>query len=228
MAGQSGLEWCTVWLVQSRHPPMSANARDTILAAAARLIAREGARRLTLDAVAAEARLSKGGLLYHFASKDDLIRGLVETLVAQFDTEVETNSVSGTPGAWTRAYLDATVKAPVPGTDAHATREASGHGPALTSTGIAAAVANNPSLLEPVREAYRRWQRNLESDGIDPVAATIVRLACDGLWFTDLIGLDPLPGPLNHAVISRLRATATCADRTETVTTFPADEHQPR
>jgi len=68
---------------------MSINARDSILAAAAQLISREGARRLTLNAVAAEARLSKGGLLYHFSSKDDLIRGLVETLVAQFDAVVE-------------------------------------------------------------------------------------------------------------------------------------------
>lgn len=190
---------------------MSTNARDTILAAATRLISREGARRLTLDAVAAEARLSKGGLLYHFASKDDLIRGLVETLVAQFDAEVETISVPGTPGAWTRAYLDATAKAPVPGTQAHAPGASPGHGPALTSSGIAAAVANNPALLEPVRQAYRRWQQNLESDGIDPVDATIVRLACDGLWFSDLIGLDPLPEFLSHAVVSRLRATITCA-----------------
>ncbi|MSQ44137.1 MAG: TetR/AcrR family transcriptional regulator [Chloroflexi bacterium] len=207
---------------------MSANARETLLAAAARLIAREGARRLTLDAVAAEARLSKGGLLYHFASKDDLIRGLVETLVAQFDAEVETNSVPGTPGAWTRAYLDATVKPPVSRTDTQTTGEASGHGTALTSAGIAAAVANNPSLLEPVREAYRRWQRNLESDGIDPIDATIVRLACDGLWFSDLIGLDPLPEPLNHAVVTRLRATTTGAHVTETVSILPADENLPR
>ncbi|NDE08813.1 MAG: TetR/AcrR family transcriptional regulator, partial [Chloroflexi bacterium] len=80
---------------------MSINARDSILAAAAQLISREGARRLTLDAVAAEAHLSKGGLLYHFSSKDDLIRGLVDTLVAQFDAEVETFTVPDKPGAYT-------------------------------------------------------------------------------------------------------------------------------
>ena len=184
---------------------MSINARDSILAAAAQLISREGARRLTLDAVAAEARLSKGGLLYHFASKDDLIRGLVEALVAQFDAEVEASSVPGKPGAWTRAYLDASINTGSTAPEFRASRGSAGHGPALTSTGIAAAVSNNPALLEPVREAYRRWQQNLESDGIDPVAATMVRLACDGLWLSDLIGLDPLPGPLHRAVVSRMR-----------------------
>ncbi|MCX5990420.1 MAG: TetR/AcrR family transcriptional regulator [Chloroflexi bacterium] len=207
---------------------MSINARDSILAAAAQLISREGARRLTLDAVAAEARLSKGGLLYHFSSKDDLIRGLVETLVAQFDAEVETFTVPGKPGAWTRAYLDAAINTSAAASESHASKASAGHGPALTSTGIAAAVSNNPALLEPVREAYRRWQQNLESDGIDPVDATIVRLACDGLWLSDLIGLDPVPEPLQTAVVSRMRAMTTSADLTETVTTFTEDDNPPR
>ena len=34
----------------------------------------------TLDAVAAAAQVSKGGLLYHFASKDALAAGLLERL----------------------------------------------------------------------------------------------------------------------------------------------------
>jgi AcrR family transcriptional regulator len=44
-------------------------ARERILEAAYTVAERSGAAALTLDAVAAEAKVSKGGLLYHFPSK---------------------------------------------------------------------------------------------------------------------------------------------------------------
>ncbi|HZB75928.1 MAG TPA: TetR family transcriptional regulator, partial [Solirubrobacteraceae bacterium] len=40
--------------------------REALLDAAIRVIRRDGAQKLTLDAVAAEAGVSKGGILYHF------------------------------------------------------------------------------------------------------------------------------------------------------------------
>jgi AcrR family transcriptional regulator len=49
-----------------------------ILDAAERLIRRSGTRTLTIDAVAAEAALSKGGVLHHYGSKDALIQALAE------------------------------------------------------------------------------------------------------------------------------------------------------
>lgn len=50
---------------------------DIILDAAENVLRASGARALTIDAVAAQAGLSKGGVLHHFASKDVLIRTLV-------------------------------------------------------------------------------------------------------------------------------------------------------
>lgn len=48
-----------------------------ILEAAGAVLRRGGARGLTIDAVAAEAGLSKGGVLHHYGSKDALILALV-------------------------------------------------------------------------------------------------------------------------------------------------------
>ena len=45
--------------------------RKSILEAASRVTAREGALNLTLEAVAKEAGVSKGGLLYHFPAADE-------------------------------------------------------------------------------------------------------------------------------------------------------------
>lgn len=51
---------------------------EVILEAAGSVLRRGGARALTIDAVAAQAELSKGGVLHHYASKDALILALVE------------------------------------------------------------------------------------------------------------------------------------------------------
>lgn len=50
---------------------------EIILEAADAVLRKGGARALTIDAVAAEAGLSKGGVLHHYASKDALILALV-------------------------------------------------------------------------------------------------------------------------------------------------------
>lgn len=59
-------------------PP--APARDRVLDAFEDLLIEQGERAATLDAVARTAGVSKGGLLYHFPSKDALVDGLVERL----------------------------------------------------------------------------------------------------------------------------------------------------
>src|SRR5690349_1619622 len=56
------------------------SARDRVLDAYETLLIDAGPAAATLDAVAAAAGVSKGGLLYHFASKDALAAGLLVRL----------------------------------------------------------------------------------------------------------------------------------------------------
>lgn len=58
------------------------SARDRILDAYEDLLAVEGERYATLEAVAAKAGVSKGGLLYHFPAKDQLAAALCDRMVA--------------------------------------------------------------------------------------------------------------------------------------------------
>ncbi|MDJ0355944.1 MAG: TetR/AcrR family transcriptional regulator [Actinomycetota bacterium] len=60
--------------------PNQPSARDRILLAFENLLINEGERSATLDAVAAAAGVSKGGLLYHFKSRDALTSGLIQKL----------------------------------------------------------------------------------------------------------------------------------------------------
>lgn len=64
-------------LASMSRPPA---ARGKALAAFASILGSSGERAATIEAVAAEAGISKGGLLYHFGSKDELIAGLVAYL----------------------------------------------------------------------------------------------------------------------------------------------------
>jgi AcrR family transcriptional regulator len=177
--------------------------RDRILDAAESIVIRDGVARLTLDAAAAEAQLSKGGILYHFRSRDLLVSGMVERLVAGFDADLaEEQAADETPdgdGDYVRAYIRATVR--VSRTPAEVRRERAG-------AAILAAMACEPQLLEPLRVSFDRWQERLVADGVDPVAATVARLAADGLWLSSLFGFAPLAEPLRTAVAAYLEGLA--------------------
>jgi AcrR family transcriptional regulator len=171
---------------------LAPTTRAAILEAANRVIRASGAAALTLDAVAREAGVSKGGLLYHFPSKDALIEGMVGHLLGCFGDEID-QAAAREPrdaGAWLRAYARATA---APGQQLND-----------TTASLLAAVANNPELLEPARERFAAWQRRAEQDGIDPARATIVRLAADGLWLAELFGFAPPAEPLRSRVLAEL------------------------
>jgi AcrR family transcriptional regulator len=165
--------------------------RDLLLDAAARLLLRDPSK-LTLDAVAAEAGTSKGGLLYHFASKAELLDAVVDRWEASFQDQIDATA-DDSPGGWVRAYADITA---LEYEDEHA-RE--------IDSGILAVLALQPERLEAVRARYGGWQERAVNDGIDPVDATIVRLASDGLWFAQLLGLGAPEGELRTKVLQRLR-----------------------
>lgn len=167
--------------------------RDRLLDAAARLLLRDPSK-LTLDAVAEEAGVSKGGLLYHFGSKAQLLDAVVDRWEASFQERIE-RSAEDTPGGWTRAYAEITA---AEGEDDPHTRE--------IDSGILAVLALQPERLEAVQARYEGWQERIAADGIDVVDATIVRLAADGLWFCELLGLGPPRGELREQVLERLRA----------------------
>jgi hypothetical protein len=48
------------------------------------------------------------------------------------------------------------------------------------------------------------WQQRIDADVADEVDAALVRLAADGLWYAELIGLDPPTGALREAVVAKL------------------------
>jgi AcrR family transcriptional regulator len=175
--------------------------RDRILDAAESIVIRDGVSRLTLDAAAAQAKLSKGGVLYHFGTRDALVSAMVERLVAVFDADLEAESAADdaagadTTGRYIRAYVRATIRPPQTADEIR--RERAG-------AAVLAAMASEPQLLEPLRRSFDHRQARLVADGVDPVRATVARLAADGLWLIDLFGFAPLDEPLRSQVAAYL------------------------
>jgi AcrR family transcriptional regulator len=169
--------------------------RDRLLDAAEQVVARDGVSNLTLDSVARQAGVSKGGLLYHFPSKSALVTAIVERLATRCDGEQQcaVDADSHAAGAFVRAYLAVRAEQP----DPHRQH---------IDTALLAAAGSDPSYVEPIRAQFVRWQARLERDGLDPVTATIVRLAADGLALGDLLGLAVPTGDLRRKVIEKLLA----------------------
>src|ERR1700728_4539678 len=72
--------------------------RDRILDAAEAVILESGGQNFTLDAVAERAGISKGGLVYSFATKDELVYAALEREVAHFQKAVGRRLGSGPHG----------------------------------------------------------------------------------------------------------------------------------
>lgn len=62
--------------------------REALLDAAEEVVLRDGAGNLTFDAVAKQAQVSKGGVLYAFATKDALIDAMLSRVVVNYDRVV--------------------------------------------------------------------------------------------------------------------------------------------
>jgi AcrR family transcriptional regulator len=176
--------------------------KDRIVNAAEEVVLRDGVARLTLDAAAAEAGLSKGGVLYHFPTRDALVAGMVGKIIEEFDRDIEgaLGDEEG-PGRFARAYIRSTM---APSSTRPDRQDRLG-------AALIAAAAAEPALLDPLRAAADRWQARLEDDGLDPTTATVVRLACDGLWLCDLFGLAPPSATLRSSVEVELERLTTSA-----------------
>ena len=178
---------------------VAADTRERILAAVRDLLAGGGPSAVTLEAVAARAGVSKGGLLYHFPSKAALYVGLLEQVRDTVTAEMGRRAASGDAA---RAFLEYAL--PEDGADADA------EGGFFTSLMAAVRTGEDadPEALGVLAESFRAWEQPLRDAVADPVQAETIRLVGNGLYLSAIAGL-PQPDPeLLAAVFDRLLAQA--------------------
>lgn len=153
--------------------------REHILDAAEQVVTARGAGRLTLDAVAAEAGVGKGWLIYHFPSKQALLKGLIGRLAANYEASVA--AASADPDS-RRHPLGAHLRALI---GAHERNH-------RLATALVAVAANEPSLLAEVAQRQQEILARLLHDGAHGARAVALTFAIDGLNLFEHLGLRPL------------------------------------
>ncbi len=174
----------TVHLPPMTPPPPShePDARTRILDAAEAIVRRAGVTSLTLDAAAREAGVSKGGLLYHLASKEALVNAMLGRLTALMGEDF-TNLVAAQPDGPGR--IARAVMAWGFDLDAAELAERCDRAAAV----FLAAFHHDPALLDPVRGFIADIRAALAQDGLPPGIGAAIMAASDGLFMARIFGL---------------------------------------
>ncbi|WP_374460810.1 TetR/AcrR family transcriptional regulator [Microbacterium sp.] len=177
-------------------PPL---AREKVLDAFEAILIDDGERAATLEATAKAAGVSKGGLLYHFRSKDDLEAGLLERLdhLTTLDLERMRAAEEGPVAYYVRTSVmedDALDRALIA-----TTRLAQG---------------GSTAASDMLRDTRRRWAETIRPHVRDTASLDLVMLVSDGLYFNNSLDvhgperLVPRSDELADLIALVLRATA--------------------
>jgi AcrR family transcriptional regulator len=165
--------------------------RSAILDAAERVVIAHGAGKMTLDAVAAEAGVGKGGLMYHFPSKQALLEGLVGRLIEQYESCLEAVEADPTAGGnLLQTHLRALVTA-------HVQSDRLG-------TAMLAVAANAPELLAAAAARQRQDIEPQLAQGQIGAAAVALQFAIHGVFMMERLGATRLSKTERDRIIAAI------------------------
>jgi AcrR family transcriptional regulator len=180
--------------------------RERTLEAAAMLVQEGAADRLTLEAVAGAADLDLAEVRARFPAEADLVIAVARHAYTAFLRKV-TAAVGDDdePGAYVRGYVTASFD------DGPEAENFAAVVAALFRTGPI-----GPETLSSVSQHQRDVDRAVASDGIDPIAAHIIRLAVDGFFMGDVFGWNHFSPTERSAILARLLAMTRQSSAAET------------
>lgn len=159
----------------------SEKSRQSIIQAALSVISRDGANRLTIDAIAKEAGISKGGVLHHFKTKQAVLIALLDNQRNEY-------------ARFAADFLEGdgkTSSEPALATQIAVLREATKQ-PKSVALAVLGAIAEQPSLLDGLRSADASNLEAIRAEAGDADLAVLRWVAARGLLWTSLFGMCPL------------------------------------
>jgi AcrR family transcriptional regulator len=171
----------------------SERSRNVALDAALVIIARDGPGRLTLDSIARESGLSKGGVMHQFRTKEGVLKALLERQMAHFG-EFSTRY---------RAKAGAASANPELATDIATVREAT-NTQNSAALALLAAMVESPDLMAVTRESDLKNIAAIKAEAADPELAMLRWAAARGLMLGALFGMSPIGKPERDRLFARL------------------------
>lgn len=157
-------------------------SRERILDAFEDVLIADGERSATVEHVAERAGVSRGGLVYHFASKEEMIEAFVERLRGT-GAVASAQLLEAPEGAVERYIFSAgPPMSPIDKTLLAATR---------------LAYSTRPEVVSVLRDIHRQWVRVLTHVTGDAALSRLLLLVGDGVFFHTIMTGDPfgLSGP---------------------------------
>jgi len=172
---------------------MRPSNRSKILDAAVRVIHRDGVTGITFDSVAAESGVTRGGMMYHFPSREALVQALHQHLAEQWETSLELSA--GKPRQDTSPQERAVAYA-----------RTSAQSATRAELLFLLDASNSPELAAPWDRVLDRWAPPAPESVDDQAALSrfIARLAADGLWIYESLSSQPLPADIRQKVAEHL------------------------
>jgi len=178
--------------------------RGRIIEATMTTLQEKGIQALTLEEVARRAEVSKGGLLYHFKSKEELLKGTILAQKEQDRLRYEALLEQGI------GKLEAFV---VIFEELHASR-IKGKSPLDPETllFLLTLFDADDAFATDVREKVKRYFEEI-CDSVDPVESMIIRYALDGFMMSQHFGLPILDAARQGQFMDRLKERARKIDQ---------------
>jgi AcrR family transcriptional regulator len=171
----------------------SERSRNAVIQAALAIIARDGPARLTLDAIARESGISKGGLMHQFRSKEAVLKAVLEQQIEHFEAisrDYEAKFAGSHPAPRLAAQIATSREA-----------AAGSHVAALAAYG---ALADQPDLLSASRKLDVDKVQAIKAEAEDPDLALLRWTAARGLAITAVLGLCPFSDTERARLFDRL------------------------
>lgn len=156
-------------------------ARESVLDAFETLLIAEGERAATMEATARSAGVSKGGLLYHFATKEALEAALLERMETRVADDVI--EMSSDPSGIVAAFVRTSVMDDSPVDRA-------------LIAGSKLAQGGSVDAAHALRRVRQQWEDALRPHTRDETALQLVLLVSDGLYFNNSLDQGAVPGPV--------------------------------
>ena len=174
---------------------------DMILDAAEEVTRERGAGQVSLDAVAKRAGISKGGLMYHFPTKDALISAITKRDIGRFEEMLATraNEIGPVAHAVLHARIDVT--------------EAESPESSAKGASLLAALAQTPEHLGPIRNIYVEELARFDPATEDGRRARVALVAIEGAFLLRGLGLVNLDDAEWAAIFDDIRALVPKGER---------------
>lgn len=165
--------------------------REAVLDAAERVVARDGAANLTLDAVALEAGISKASVLYDAKTKQAVIEAVIRRAFqrdSEHHAQVE-RELRGTDNVAIRGRIDAAAEPPLEAFKP-------------VALNLSAALTLDENLRRQMQEHQAATIERILGTSTSPRGALLAYLALEGLKFLEHLDFHSFP-PAERAQVIR-------------------------